>query len=42
MLCPTEDARQPPRIGSHAIGMTNAEEWIMAPSAWSSAGPGAA
>jgi hypothetical protein len=42
LLCPAEDSRHAPRIGSHAIGMTSAEEWIVAPSGWSTAGSGAA
>ena len=42
LLCPAEDSHHAPRIGSHAIGMTSAEEWIVAPSGWSAAGSGAA
>jgi hypothetical protein len=38
LLCPAEDARRPPRIDSFAIGVTSAEEWIVAPSAWAAAG----
>jgi hypothetical protein len=37
LLCPAEDARQPPRIDSHAIGMQSAEEWIIAPAGWTAA-----
>jgi hypothetical protein len=37
LLCPAEDGRQPPRIGTHGIGMTSAEEWIAAPASWTAA-----
>ncbi|WP_219414066.1 BREX system serine/threonine kinase PglW [Pseudonocardia nigra] len=37
LLCPAEDGRQPPRIDGHAIGIESAEEWIVAPSSWTSA-----
>lgn len=36
LLCPAEDGRQAPRIGTHAIGLESGEEWIAAPSSWTS------
>lgn len=36
LLCPGQDEQQAPRIGSEAVGLTTAEEWIVAPSAWRS------
>lgn len=39
LLCPAEDGRQAPRIGTHAIGMTSAEEWIIAPAGWTAVAP---
>lgn len=37
LLCPAQDEQLAPRIGAQAIGLTTAEEWIIAPSSWTSA-----
>jgi hypothetical protein len=36
LLCPAQDEQQAPRIGTEAVGLTTAEEWIVTPSAWTS------
>lgn len=36
LLCPAQDQQQAPRIGPEAVGLTTPEEWIVAPSAWTS------
>ncbi|GEL17300.1 BREX system serine/threonine kinase PglW [Pseudonocardia asaccharolytica] len=37
LLCPAQDEQQAPRIGAQAVGLTTAEEWIVAPARWTAA-----
>ncbi|WP_300007723.1 BREX system serine/threonine kinase PglW [Pseudonocardia sp.] len=37
LLCPAQDEQQPPRIGTHVVGLTTGEEWVVAPSRWATA-----
>jgi hypothetical protein len=36
LLCPAQDEHQPPRIGTETVGLVSPEEWVVAPSAWTS------
>ncbi|MGI8814862.1 MAG: hypothetical protein ACR2G2_06115 [Pseudonocardia sp.] len=37
LLCAAHDEHEPPRIGTEAVGLESAEEWLVAPSSWASA-----
>ncbi|MDN5913801.1 MAG: BREX system serine/threonine kinase PglW [Pseudonocardia sp.] len=36
VLCAAQDENEPPRIGTHAVGLVTGEEWVVAPSSWAS------
>ncbi|MGQ0480074.1 MAG: BREX system serine/threonine kinase PglW [Pseudonocardia sp.] len=37
LLCAARDENEPPRIGTEAIGLETAQEWVVAPSSWTPA-----
>lgn len=38
LLCAAQDEQLAPRIGTEAIGLVTAEEWVVAPSSWAARG----